>query len=268
MNLQAHSVGEMLRGWRRRRRLSQLGLALEAEVSARHLSFVETGRARPGRELLLQLAACLDVPLRERNQLLLAAGYAPMFPLRALDDPALGPARKAVELVLSGHEPYPAVAVDRHWNLVAANRAAPPLMAGAAEPLLREPVNVLRLSLHPEGLAPRIGNLAEWRGHLLARLRRQIDMSGDAVLADLHEELSGYRVPHAAGRATVPALERGGVVAPLLLESGAGTLSLFSTTTVFGTPIDITLAELAIEAFFPADEDTAARLRALCPARG
>ena len=266
MNLEARSVGDMLRAWRKWRRLSQLDLALEADVSARHLSFVETGRARPSRELALHLGASLNMPLRERNRLLIAAGYAPVFPMRSLDDPTLAPARKAVELVLSGHEPSPALAVDRHWNLVAANRAVAPLIAGADAALLGEPINVLRLSLHPEGLAPRIGNLAEWRGHLLARLRRQIDVSADAVLSDLHDELSAYPVPRGAGAPPAAALKRGGVVAPLVLESEAGTLSLFTTTTVFGTPIDVTLAELAIEALFPADEATAGRLRALCPA--
>ncbi|HYH44090.1 MAG TPA: helix-turn-helix domain-containing protein, partial [Thermoanaerobaculia bacterium] len=169
--------------------MSQLHLALEAEISARHLSFVETGRAQPSRELLLHLAEHLDVPLRDRNALLLAAGYAPAFAERPLADPALDGARQAVDLVLAGHEPYPALAIDRHWTLLAANRAVPPLLAGIAPELLRPPVNVLRLSLHPGGLAPRIANLPEWRRHLLARLRRQVEVSADAGLAELLREL-------------------------------------------------------------------------------
>src|SRR6185436_13787809 len=168
-------IGDHLREWRQRRRLSQLDLALEADISARHLSFLETGRAQPSRDMVLHLAERLEVPLRERNLLLVAAGFAPVFPERPLADRALQPARKAVELVLAGHEPYPALAVDRHWTLVAANKAVAPLLAGVDATLLKPPVNVLRLSLHPKGLARRIANLAEWRAHLLARLRRQIE---------------------------------------------------------------------------------------------
>lgn len=266
MNLATHPVGEHLREWRRRRRMSQLDLALEAGISARHLSFVETGRARPSRDMILHLSERLGVPLRERNIFLLSAGYAPVFPKRPLDDPALAQARKAVELVLAGHEPYPALAVDRHWNLVTANRALPPLMTGAAAELLEPPINVLRLSLHPRGLAPRIANLAEWRAHLLARLRQQIEASADDVLVELYRELSAHPSPQGVNPMAA-GLAEGGIVVPLRFQTEAGLLSLFSTTTVFGTPIDVTLAELAIEAFFPADEATAERLRALCPAR-
>src|SRR6476619_1121186 len=176
-------VGDLLREWRQRRRMSQLDLASEAEISTRHLSFLETGRAQPSREMVLKLAEQLEVPLRERNVLLVSAGYAPVFPRRGLEDPALKQARKAVDLVLKGHEPYPAIAVDRHWTLVAHNAAVPALLASAAPELLRPPVNVLRLSLHPEGLAPRIANLGEWRAHLLARLRQQIDVTADSELA-------------------------------------------------------------------------------------
>ena len=175
-------VGTLLREWRQRRRLSQLELAAEAEISTRHLSFLETGRALPSRAMLLQLAEQLNVPLRERNLLLVAGGFAPVFPERPLDDPALRAAQNAVERVLAGHEPYPALAIDRHWNMLAANRSVAPLLAGVAAELLQSPVNVLRLSLHPAGLAPRIANLREWRAHLLARLRRQIDLSGDEAL--------------------------------------------------------------------------------------
>src|SRR5262252_3328197 len=192
IGVQTQPVGNLLRKWRERRRLSQLDLACEAEISTRHLSFLETGRSLPSREMVLRLAEYLDVPLRERNALLVAAGYAPAFPERPLDDPALQSARQAVDLVLAGHEPYPALAIDRHWQLVTANAALQRLLAGAAPKLLNPPINVLRLSLHPDGLAPRIANLAEWRQHLLERLRRQIDVSADPVLSDLNPELSAY----------------------------------------------------------------------------
>src|SRR3954469_2363669 len=175
----AQTIGNHLRDWRQRRRLSQLDLALEAEISTKHLSFLETGRAQPSREMVLRLSERLDVPLRERNVLLVSAGFAPVFPQRPLGDPALGPARKAVDLVLKGHEPYPALAIDRHWTLIAHNAAVPPLLLAADATLLQPPVNVLRLSLHPKGLAPRIANLAEWRAHLLTRLRQQIDVTAD-----------------------------------------------------------------------------------------
>ncbi|GJE02889.1 hypothetical protein GMJLKIPL_4838 [Methylobacterium isbiliense] len=240
--------------------MSQLDLALDAGVSQRHLSCVESGRASASRAMVLRLAECLDVPLRERNVLLLAAGYAPVFPQRPLDDPALGPARRAVDLVLRGHEPYPALAVDRHWRMVAANGAVAPLLAGIEEPaLLAPPVNVLRLSLHPRGLAPRIANLAEWRAHLLDRLHRQIAATGDPVLAELMRDLAAY--PGPARPAGGP--DGGGLVVPLELETEAGRLSFVSTTTVFGTPMDVTLSELALESFFPADARTAEALHRL-----
>lgn len=260
----APAVGALLRGWRQRRRLSQLDLSLAAEVSQRHLSFVESGRAAPGRDLVLRLADQLEVPLRERNALLVAAGFAPAYPARALDDPALAAGRRAVELILTGHEPHPALAVDRHWNLVFANRAVAPLLAGAGVALLAPPVNVLRLSLHPAGLAPRIANFREWRAHILERLARQVDTSADAGLIDLLEELKGYPVPPGA-QPHRPAAEDalGGVAVPLVLVSQAGTLRFLSTTTVFGTALDISLAELTIETFFPADSETAESMRAL-----
>jgi transcriptional regulator with XRE-family HTH domain len=255
-------IGEHLREWRQRRRMSQLDLACEADISTRHLSFLETGRSLPSRDMILHLAERLDIPLRERNVLLLAAGYAPVFPLRPLDDPALRPARKAVDLVLAGHEPYPAVAIDRHWTLVAANGAVPLLLAGADPSLLRPPVNVLRLSLHPAGLASRIANLPQWRAHLLMRLRQQIDVTADPVLRDLLKELSAYPAPPATGgRDAEP--DYAGVAVPFRLVTEEGILSFFSTTTVFGTPVDITLSELAIEAFFPADAGTAEAMHRL-----
>jgi transcriptional regulator with XRE-family HTH domain len=254
-------IGDLLREWRQRRRLSQLGFACEADISTRHLSFLETGRAQPSRDMVLHLAERLEVPLRERNLLLVAAGYAPVFAERPLADPALEAARKAMDLVLAGHEPYPALAVDRHWTLVAANGAVTRLLAGAVPSLLAPPVNVLRLSLHPQGLAPRIANLREWRTHLLERLRRQIDVTADPILTDLLRELRDYPAP--AGNGPAKEHDYAGVVVPLRLVTAAGTLAFFSTTTVFGTPVDITLSELALESFFPADATTAEILRRL-----
>jgi len=255
-------IGDHLREWRQRRRLSQLDLALDAEISAKHLSFLETGRAQPSREMVLHLAERLDVPLRERNILLLSAGYAPVYAQRSLDDPALRHTRYAVDLVLKGHEPYPALAVDRHWTLIASNAAVPALIASADPSLLQPPVNVLRLSLHPKGLAPRIANLSEWRAHLLMRLRQQIDVTADGELIKLLDELSGYPAPGGgkAPRATVNQ-DYAGVVVPVRFVTDAGILSFFSTTTIFGTPVDVTLSELAIESFFPADSATAELLQ-------
>lgn len=251
-----------MREWRQRRRLSQLDLALEAEISTKHLSFLETGRAQPSRDMVLHLAEQLDVPLRERNVLLLSAGYAPVYSQRPLQDPALRQARRAVDLVLKGHEPFPAIAIDRHWTLIAHNAPIPPMLAGADASLLQPPVNVLRLSLHPKGIAPRIANLAEWRAHLLTRLRQQIDVTADGELVRLLDELSAYPAPGGAKapRATVNE-DYAGAIVPLRFATDAGTLSLFSTTTIFGTPVDITLSELAIESFFPADAATADMLR-------
>ncbi len=254
MNVQTQTVGTILRDWRRRRHLSQLDLACEADISSRHLSFLETGRSQPSRDMVLHLAERLDVPLRERNSMLLAAGYAPVFAERPLDDPTLHAARKVVDLVLAGHEPFPAIAVDRHWTLVASNRAISPLLTGIEPSLLEPPVNALRLGLHPGGLAPRIANLAEWRTHLLARLRRQIDASADPVLEELFNELSGYPILH--GEHKPDATDFAGVAVPMQLATENGILSFLSTTTVFGTPVDITLSELALESFFPADAPT------------
>src|SRR5215471_10871371 len=261
VGIQTQPVGNLLRKWRERRRLSQLDLACEAEISTRHLSFLETGRSLPSREMVLRLAEQLEVPLRERNVLLIAAGYAPAFPERHLNDPALQAARKAVDLLLAGHEPYPALAIDRHWTLIASNNAVPPLLAGVEPSLLQPPVNVLRLSLHPAGLAPRIANLAEWRSHLLARLRRQIEVSADPVLEELLKELCSYPAPgeDAAGDDEAYA----GVVVPFRLVTERGVLSFISATTIFGTPVDVTLSELAVESFFPADAATAEALRGL-----
>jgi len=264
MTTLAQPVGDLLRAWRQRRRMSQLDLACAAEISTRHLSFLETGRAQPSREMVLHLSERLEVPLRERNVLLVAAGFAPVFAERSLEDPALQSARKAVDLVLAGHEPYPALAVDRHWTLIAANGAVGRLIGGADAALLQPPVNVLRLSLHPKGLAPRITNLHEWRAHLLARLRQQIEVSGDPTLAQLLRELTAYPPsrPSQTGKPDA-GREPVGVAVPLRLATHQGILSFISTTTVFGTPLDITLSELALEAFFPADAATADALRRL-----
>ena len=252
-------VGEFVREWRQRRRLSQLELAGDAEISTRHLSFVETGRAAPSRGMLLRLAERLDMPLRARNQMLNAAGFAALYPERALDAPEMSVARRTVDAVLRAHAPFPALAVDRHWTLVARNEAVVPLLAGVAAALLAPPVNVLRLSLHPDGLAPRIDNLGEWRAHLLARLQQQIERSGDARLVALHEELAAYPTRPASGGTH----EFAGIAVPLRLrvEGVDEPLSLISTTTVFGTPVDVTLSELALECFYPADERTRAILQ-------
>src|SRR5919109_1253791 len=253
-----HRIGTLLREWRERRRLSQLDLALGAGVSARHLSFIETGRSRPSAEMVMQLAEHLDVPLRDRNGLLLAAGYAPAYGQRGLDEPEMGPVRDEIERVLRGHEPYPAVVVDRHWGLVAGNAAVPLLTAGVAEHLLEPPENVLRLSLHPEGMAPRIVNLGEWRAHLLDRLGRQAVASGDPALFALHDELADY--PGGGGGHSAE-LEAGAIAVPLRVRTVAGELSFISTAATFGTALDVTVSELSIESFFPADEQTARALR-------
>ena len=253
-------IGDRLRAWRQRRRRSQLDLALDAEVSQRHLSFVESGRAAPSREMVLRLAATLDVPLRERNALLLAAGYAPVYPERPLDAPDMAAARDAVERILRAHMPFPAMAVDRHWNIVAANEAVPPLLEGVEEPsLLAPPINGVRLSLHPRGLAPRIANLPRWSAHILERLRRQVDTSGDRTLAALLEEVRSFgagaaEAPDGAGAAD------DGIAVPMELDTPRGRLSLLGTTMVFGTPVEVTLSELMVEAFYPADAETAALL--------
>ena len=261
MTIAVRPLGDYLRDWRRRRHMSQLDLALEADISQRHLSFIESGRSQPSREMLLHLAERLGVPLRERNPMLLAAGYAPVFAERSLDDPALAPARRAVEMVFKGHEPFPALAVDRHWTLVAANDALAPLLAGVVDQsLLEPPVNVLRLSLHPQGLAPAIANLAEWRHHLLERLHQQIAMTADPVLSSLLEELAAYPFPDHSPKQAASS-DYAGIAVPLELRTEAGLLSFISTTTVFGTPVDVTLSELAVESFFPANEETAERLR-------
>jgi transcriptional regulator with XRE-family HTH domain len=260
MSTTAH-VGDLLRDWRQRRRLSQLELALEAGVSTRHLSFVETGRSRPSADMVLHLAQHLEVPLRERNRLLLAAGYAPVYDERPLDDPEMEPIHAAVRVILDGHDPNPALAVDRGWALVAHNRGAELLMAGLPEELLAPPLNVLRASLHPDGLAPRIVNLGQWKEHVLGRLAREAMITGDPALRTLYQELDAYPVP-AADDSDRHAAPGDAAAVPLRLRTpDGGELRFLSTITSFGTPADITVEELSIESFFPADERTAAAIR-------
>jgi transcriptional regulator with XRE-family HTH domain len=254
-------VGELLRQWREHRRLSQLELSIQADISTRHLSFVETGRSTPSRDMVLHLSDELDLPLRERNQLLLAAGYAPVYAETALDAPKMSAIRGAVRQILTAQEPYPAVVVDRHWNMVDANATIPLFLVGVAPPLLTPPANVLRVSLHPEGMAPRIVNLGEWRAHLLGRLRRQVTLTADPDLSTLYEELRGYPCDQPEPEVELPG--PGDVVVPLRIRYDGGELAFFSTVATFGTPLDITVAELAIESFFPADEATAAALPSL-----
>lgn len=252
-------VGELLRQWRERRRLSQLDLALQTEISTRHLSFVETGRSRPSREMILRLAEQLDLPLRERNHLLLAAGYAPVYGETALEAAPMAAVREAVRQVLAAHEPYPAVVVDRGWQLVEANASVALFTAGVAPDLLAPPANVLRATLHPAGLAPRIVNLGEWRAHLLGRLRRQVALTADPALARLYDELRAYPCDQPEPAVELPG--PGEIVVPLRIRHGGRELAFFSTIATFGTPLDVTVADLAIESFFPADPTTAAALR-------
>lgn len=250
--VQQESAGALLRHWRERRGLSQLALANLAGVSARHLSFVETGRSRPSRRMLLELGEHLDLPLRERNALLLAAGLAPAYPEHRLGDVPMAAVSDAIGRILMSHMPFPALVVDRHWTMIDANDAVTALITDCAPALIEPPLNVLRLTLHPRGLAQRIANLGQWRGHLLSRLRHQIAATGDPELMRLHAELEGY-----PGDGTAEADDGAALVVPLRLRVGDVELSLLSTTTLFGTPLDVTVSELAIEAFYPADDATA-----------
>jgi transcriptional regulator with XRE-family HTH domain len=254
-------VGELLREWRERRHLSQLDLAIQADISSRHLSFVETGRSRPTASMIVRLTEQLGVPLRERNTLLLAGGYAPAYPQHGLDAPELANVRAALRQVLTGHAPYPAVVIDRWWDMLDANSGVALLTAECAPDLLKPPVNVLRLSLHPEGMAPRIVNLAQWRSHLLSQLRHRARALADQRLADLYEELAGYpggTGPRAGAGEHAPG---DGVVLPLRYRLGEHELALFSISAAVGTATDVTVEELAIEAFYPANDTTARVLR-------
>jgi transcriptional regulator with XRE-family HTH domain len=255
------SAGQLLRDWRMRRRMSQLDLATRAGISARHLSFVETGRSRPSREMVLHLAEHLDVPLRERNPLLIAAGYAPTYLATDLDAPEMHAVREAIDRLLAAHDPYPAILVDRRWNLVAANAAAQVLTTGIAPELLEPPINVMRATLHPKGLAPRIVNLDQWVDHLLDSVRRQLAVTGDDELRALEDELAGYATELGVTPSTTREAPRA-VAIPMRLRADDGELAFISMIATFGTALDITLAELAIETFLPADDATAAVLRA------
>jgi transcriptional regulator with XRE-family HTH domain len=258
-------VGPLLREWRNRRRLTQLELALDAGISARHLSFVETGRSKPGRDMLLRILEQLEVPFREQNRLLLAVGHAPAFPERSLDDAELAPVREALDVILTGHEPYPAVVVDRAWNLVAANSPVSMLtQAVDVDPaLLEPPVNVLRVGLHPRGLAPLIVNLGEWRAYFLERLERQIAIAGGDDLAGLFEEVAGYPIPKHEPD-PVSGREAHEILGPLRLRApDGGELAFFGMFATFDTPFEVTTSELAIELLFPADRATAQALENL-----
>ncbi|MFJ9967031.1 helix-turn-helix domain-containing protein [Streptomyces avermitilis] len=261
-------VGPLLRGWRERRRVSQLELALRAGSSARHISFVETGRSRPSEEMVLRLAEHLDIPVRERNALLLAAGYAPHYPETPLDDPAMDALRQGVQRLLEGYEPYPALVVDATYDVLAANRGIAMLLEGVSESLLTPSLNAMRLTLHPEGLAPRIRNLGEWRGHLLAQMERQIALHRSAPLRTLYEEVAAYPVPDpvpdpdAADELAEPAPH---FALPLRIEHDGRVLSFVSSISTFNTPMDVTVAELAIETFLPADPATVKYLQSLQP---
>jgi transcriptional regulator with XRE-family HTH domain len=265
MSTRLTSFGERLRHWRRRRQWSQQALADHAELSARHLSFLETGRAQPSREMVLRLSDRLGVPFRERNPLLEAAGYAPMYRSSAIDEPGMAVARRSLDIVLRSHLPNPALAFDRRYDVIAANDAVAPLLEGAHADLLSPAINVVRISLHPRGLADRIVNFGQWRRHVLSRLRAQSEARDDAFLRDLFDEVSGYPLPAEPGVDLRD--EHPGVLLPLQLRSTAGVLSFVSIVTVFGTPHDITLQELAIESFFPADDFTSQQLAAAAAAR-
>jgi transcriptional regulator with XRE-family HTH domain len=262
--------GRTLKTWRQQRRLSQLDLASDAEISTRHLSFLETGRSRPSRDMILHLAECLDVPLRERNSLLVSAGFAPIFAQHDFEGEGASAIRKAVDQILSAHAPFPALAMDRHWNMVAANEIVPLMLVGIDPDLLRPPVNLLRLSLHPKGLAGRVVNFGQWRDHLLDRLRRQIEVTADRKLIGLYDEAKRYRPPGEENlmpnEVGFEALEKDAIdslIVPLIVKTDAGIMRFISTTTVFGTPVEVTLSELAIETLLPADAETSRALSQL-----
>ena len=262
MAMSTSAVGQLLRDWRDRRRRSQMGLALDVGVSARHLSFVETGRSRPSPELVLAIAEQLEVPLRERNTMLLAAGYAPRYSERSLDDPDAAPVRAAITRMLDAHDPYPGVVIDRQWNVVAANRAAGLLATGVPDFLLGPPLNVYRVCLHPEGLAARTVNFAEWAGYLLQQLRRSAAITGDPALHDLLAEVTAYPNVASLATATTGARDDTLILIPVTMATADGDLSMFTTLTSFGTPRDVTFDEIAVELFFPADPASAEMLRA------
>ncbi|WP_330241580.1 helix-turn-helix domain-containing protein [Streptomyces sp. NBC_00525] len=257
-------VGPLLRSWRERRRMSQLELSLRAGSSARHISFIETGRARPSEEMVLRLAEHLEVPVRERNALLVMAGYAPHYTETALDDPAMGALRDGLDRLLGGYDPYPAFVVDGTYTVVAANQGMTRLLDGVPDHLLAPPLNAMRLTLHPEGLAPRIRNLRAWRADLLAQMERQIALVRSAELRELYEEVAGYPLPPGAdgadGRPSAPSVP---FALPLVIEHDGRVLSFVASIATFNTPMDVTVAELAVETLLPADPETGAYLRSL-----
>lgn len=257
----AGGAGPLLRAWREQRRVSQLELALRAGSSARHISFVETGRARPSEEMVLRLAEHLDVPVRERNALLLAAGYAPRFPETPLDDPALGALREGIEQLIGGFEPYPALVVNALYDVVAANSGVLELLDGVPQDLLEPPLNTMRLTLHPRGLAPRIRNLRQWRGHLLAQMERHIALRRSEPLRALYEEVAAYPVPGSAGEDEEAEEVAAYFALPMRIEHRGRTLSFVSSVSTFNTPMDVTVAELAVETLLPADPATAKYLQ-------
>ncbi|WP_455360442.1 helix-turn-helix domain-containing protein [Streptomyces sp. SYSU K21746] len=268
------AVGPLLRTWRERRRITQLELAIRADSSARHISFIETGRSRPSEEMILRLADHLDVPVRERNSLLLSAGYAPRYAETPLDDPSMGALREGMERLLQGYEPYPAIVVDGTYTVLAANRGIAMLLDGLPDHLLAPPLNAMRLTLHPEGMAPRIRNLREWRGHLLAQMERQIALVRSDALRALYDEVAAYPLPEAGDDSDTDAAGSGsgtgsGTVPyfalPLRIEHGGQLLSFVSSISTFNTPMDVTVAELAIETFLPADPATVKYLRSMAP---
>ncbi|WP_369211814.1 helix-turn-helix domain-containing protein [Streptomyces flavofungini] len=252
----ATGVGPLLRGWRERRRVSQLELALRADSSARHISFIETGRARPSEELVLRLADHLDVPVRDRNSLLLAAGYAPRFRETPLEDPAMGTLREGLDQLLTGYEPYPALVVDAAYDVVAANRGITMLTDGVADEVLAAPLNAMRLTLHPRGLAPRIRNLREWRGHLLHQMERQIALQRSDALRAVYDEVAAYPVADPGVDAFDAGTDVPYFALPLRIEHDGQILSFISSISTFNTPMDVTVAELAIETLLPADPAT------------
>ncbi|MFF4522550.1 helix-turn-helix domain-containing protein [Streptomyces bluensis] len=264
------AVGALLRGWRERRRITQLELALKAESSARHISFIETGRAKPSQAMVLRLAEHLDVPVRERNALLLAAGYAPLYPETPLTAPAMNAVRSGLDNLLAAYEPNPALVVDGTYNVVAANRGVRALLAGLPEHLLTPPMNAMRLTLHPQGLASRILNFGEWRAHLLERIERQIALRSSAELRHLYDELTAYPAAnhHGSDAAATDGDHRNSTTdyafaLPFQVEVEGQPLSFISTVTTFNTPMDVTVSELAVEAFLPTDSKTATFLQQL-----
>jgi transcriptional regulator with XRE-family HTH domain len=254
------TVGVLVKRWRERRRRSQLDVSLAADLSTRHLSYIETGRSRPSREMIERICDELDVPLRERNRLHLAAGFAPAHPERPFSD--LGAAREAVDAVLAGMAPNPAVAVNVCWEMLAANDAMLAFLDGLPDELRGERVNILRATLHPDGLAPQVRNLEQWRAHVLRRVRRQLERTAAEGLIELLAELEGYGD---VDPSTAPADHD--LVVPLQLSTPYGDLSLLYAATVFGSPRDVTLDEIAIETFFPADASTGRLLRTMADAR-